>query len=391
MPRKKDMGRNANGLGNIRKKTVTKNGKQYTYWEARCTVGYDPGTGKQIQKSISGKTQKEVAQKLKEMALQVDQGSYKAPSRMTLKDWLEIWQKDYLSDVKESTAYLYGRNIALYIIPHLGAVKLDKLTTHQIQSMYNDLLHPEEEGVNPLSPKTVRNIHGVLHKALGQAVEDKHLRFNLSEACKLPKVEEREMPTFEDNQVLDFLKAIEGHPYEYLYKVALFTGIRRGELLGVTWDCVDLEKGTLFVKKQIQKKRQKGGKYYFDSTKNSKDRTLVLAPSIVELFRLQKNKQDAMRAKAGDKWVEHNMVFTRDNGFYFSPSTAYNAFKRVVTKMGAPDIRFHALRHPNVKPKTQIFSITKIPDYHDKTIQDFCFVFLLLIKLLIHYVPLINV
>lgn len=320
MPRKKDMGRNANGLGNIRKKTVTKNGKQYTYWEARCTVGYDPGTGRQIQKSISGKTQKEVAQKLKEMALQVDQGTYKAPSRMTLKDWLEIWQKDYLSDVKESTAYLYGRNIDLYIIPRLGAVKLDKLTTHQIQTMYNDLLHSEEEKVRPLSPKTVRNVHGVLHKALKQAVDDKHLRFNPSEACKLPKVEEQEMPTFEDDQVLDFLKAIEGHPYEYLYKIALFTGIRQGELLGITWDCVDLESGTLFIRKQIQKKRQKGGEYYFDSTKNSKDRTLVLAPSIVALFRLQKNRQDAMRAKAGDKWVEHNMVLPAITVSTFRPA-----------------------------------------------------------------------
>ncbi len=180
---------------------------------------------------------------------------------------------------------------------------------------------------------------------LKQAVDDKHLRVNPSEACKLPKVKEREMLSFEDNQVLDFLKAIEGHPYEYLYKITLFTGLREGEVLGLTWDCLDLERGTLIVKQQIQKERKKGGKYYFDSTKNSKDRTLVLAPSIVELFRLQKIRQDAMRAKAGDKWVEHNMVFTRDNGFYFSSRTAYNAFKCVVEKMGIPDTRFHDLRH----------------------------------------------
>ena len=93
MPRKKTMGRAANGNGTIRKKTVTKNGTEYTHWEARCTVGYDPGTGKQLQKSITGKTQKEAAQKLKQMSLDVDNGTYQEPSKMTVGEWLVgiIW------------------------------------------------------------------------------------------------------------------------------------------------------------------------------------------------------------------------------------------------------------------------------------------------------------
>ena len=99
MPRTKSMGRAANGNGTIRKKTVTKNGKKYTYWEARCTVGYDPGTGKQIQRSISGKTQKEVAQKLKQMSLDVDNGTYQEPSKMTVGEWLDIWLETYLGGV----------------------------------------------------------------------------------------------------------------------------------------------------------------------------------------------------------------------------------------------------------------------------------------------------
>ena len=123
MPRTKSMSRAANGNGTIRKKTVMKNGKKYIYWEARCTVGYDPGTGKQIQRSISGKTQKEVAQKLKQMSLDVDNGTYQEPSNLTVKDWFEIWQKDYMGDVKASTKLLYSRNVDLYIVPNLGAVK----------------------------------------------------------------------------------------------------------------------------------------------------------------------------------------------------------------------------------------------------------------------------
>lgn len=95
MPRTKSMGRAANGNGTIRKKSVMKNGKKYSYWEARCTVGYDPGTGKQIQRSISGKTQKEVAQKLKQMSLDVDNGTYQEPSNLTVGEWLDIWLETY--------------------------------------------------------------------------------------------------------------------------------------------------------------------------------------------------------------------------------------------------------------------------------------------------------
>ncbi len=113
MPRTKTMGRAANGVGSIRKKSVQKNGKTYTYYEARATVGFDPGTGKQIQKSITGKTQKEVAQKLRQITTALDDGTYKAPSKLTVGEWLDIWTRDYLGGVKASTAYLYKKNVEL--------------------------------------------------------------------------------------------------------------------------------------------------------------------------------------------------------------------------------------------------------------------------------------
>lgn len=93
MAQRKENKRSASGAGTIRKKTVTRNGKDYIFWEARYTEGYDPGTGKQIQRSISGKTQKEVAQKLKAATAAIDAGTYTAPNKMTLGEWLIIWQK----------------------------------------------------------------------------------------------------------------------------------------------------------------------------------------------------------------------------------------------------------------------------------------------------------
>lgn len=345
MARKNSGKRNANGAGSIRKITTRNNGKDYTYWQARYTVGYDPGTGKQIQKSISGKTQAEVAQKLREITHDLDQGTYIAPCRMSLSEWLNVWKEEYLGNVKESTRLLYERNIEQYIVPHLGATRLEALTTPMIQAFYNDLLQPKKEGCNPLSPKTIKNVHGVLHRALQQAVLVGCLRNNPSDACILPRVIKTEIHPLDDDQISSFLDAIQGHCHEYLYKIALFTGLREGEVLGLSWDCVDLERKTLLVKRQLQREKKAGGKYYFSSPKNNKSRTLSLAPSVVQLFRLQKFKQNGMRLQAGDTWNESDLVFTNATGNCLSYRTVYDCFKRIVKKIGLPDVRFHDLRH----------------------------------------------
>ena len=99
MPRKSNS-RAAQGAGTIRKKTVTRKGTAYTYWEARITTGYDSGTGKQIQRSFSGKTQKEVREKMQAIAIELNNGTYKEPLKMTVGEWLDIWAKDYLNNVK---------------------------------------------------------------------------------------------------------------------------------------------------------------------------------------------------------------------------------------------------------------------------------------------------
>lgn len=345
MPRKNETGRAANGSGSIRKRTVTKNGKSYTYWEARVTVGHDPITGRQVQRSITGKTQKEVAQKMREMAVEVDQGTYQAPSKMTLGEWLETWKKEYTGDVKPSTVYLYSRNIDQYIIPWLGAVKLAELTPLQIQTLYNRLLKPDQKEVRPLSAKTVRNVHGVLHKALEQAVQVGYMRTNPASACKPPRVTKAEIKPLDASQVSAFLKVAQGHPHEYLYQITMFTGLRQGEVLGLTWDCLDMERGTLLVKQQLRREQKKGGKYYFSPPKNNKARVLTLAPTVLRLFRLQKIRQTGMRVKAGELWQESNLIFSNAVGSYLSYRTVYDCFKRLMVKIGAPATRFHDLRH----------------------------------------------
>lgn len=337
--------RSASGNGSIRKVTKTRNGKDYTYWEGRCTVGYDPGTGKQKQRTLSAKTQREVAQKLRQIASEIDDGTYNEPCKLTVGEWLEEWLNDYLGDVKDSTAYLYRREIDLHVKPKIGAIKLESLDTAAIQKMYNDLRKPKTDGVRPLSAKSVRNVHGVLHKALQQAVVCKRIRNNPADGCVIPRAEKKPITPFDEDQISLFLKEIQGHPHERLYKITLFTGLREGEILGLTWDCVDFKSGTLIVKQQLRKEQKQGGKYYFSSPKNGKIRVLTLAPSVVNLFEMQKQAQKEKRSKAGNLWEEHNLVFTNDTGGYLSYRTVYDCYKRIVKKIGAPNARFHDLRH----------------------------------------------
>lgn len=353
--------RAAQGSGTIRKKTVTRSGKEYTYWEARITVGRDPGTGKQVQRSFSGKTQKEVREKMQAAAVELNNGTYQAPCKLTVGQWLDIWTAEYLGNVKPATAFLYNQQIRLHIKPRLGAIKLDTLTTPTIQSFYNALL-VERDDKPGLSEKSVRNIHGILHRALKQATLIGYLRFNPADACVPPKVVRKDILPLDEEQTSAFLKAIEGHPHELLYKITLFTGLREGEVLGLMWDCIDFDRGAVTVKRQLRKDQQKGGGYYLSTPKSGKPRTLTPAPWVMKLFKLQRARQAEQRLRVGALWQDSGMVFTNDLGGYLSYRTVYDCFKRIVAKLGIPKTRFHDLRHSYA-----VASIAAGDDY--KTIQ----------------------
>lgn len=339
MPRKA-----AQGTGTIRKKTVTRNGKDYTYWEARYTTGVDPGTGKQIQRSITGKTQKEVAQKLKAATAAIDAGTYIAPSKMTVGEWLDNWAAEYLGGVKPFTVVSYEGQIKNHIKPALGAVSLEALNTHTIQGFYNRLGKPHGETPG-LSAKSVKNVHGVLHKALQQAVAVGYIRFNPTDSCVLPRAQRAEIKPLDENQSKAFLSAIKGHPFEDLFTITLFTGMREGEALGLTWDCVDFDRGTITISKQLQREKKKGGRYIFAPLKNDKARTVTLAPWVMSLLRSHRAHQNEARLKAGPLWEDSSLVFTNELGHHLAIHTVYKKFKDVVASIGCPDARFHDLRH----------------------------------------------
>lgn len=220
------------GMGSIRKKEKVINGKAYTYYEARYTVGIDPGTGKQIQKSISGKTQREVTRRLKEITMSIDTGTYLPSCKLTVGEWLNTWISEYTADWKPLTVCNYSKQIQKHLIPRLGAAKLEDLDTHTIQLFYNSLTK------SGLAPKTVKNIHGVLHAALEQAISNGYIHKNPTAGCKLPKVVRPEIKPLEPEEIAQMLKEAKKDAYDNLFIVAMFTGMRQGELLGLSWDNV---------------------------------------------------------------------------------------------------------------------------------------------------------
>ena len=314
-------------------------------WEARYTLGIDPGTGKQIQKSVYGKTQKEVAQNLRQITAEIDAKTYVAPCKLSISEWMSIWVQDYLVGVKASTAYLYKRTIELYIEPHLGHIRLDTLNAHTVQHFYNELAKPSKPDAAPLSAKSIKNIHGVLHKALQQAVLLNYIRYNPTTACVLPKIVKKEIHPLTDQQTAQLLNLLKGSKYEIPLTVDLFTGLREGELLGLIWDCVDFEKGTILVNKQLRRSQRKGGTYYFSPPKNNKSRTITPAPYVMKLLQAQKVQQARQRLMAGPAWEDSGLVFTNEFGRYISYRAIFDSFKRIVKRIGLSDARIHDLRH----------------------------------------------
>lgn len=330
-------GRNPQGCGNIRQRPDGT-------WEARYTVGRDPGTGKQIRKSIYAKTQKEVRQKLTKALASLDEGTYKESNKLTVGEWLDIWANDYLVDVKPLTVSSYTEQIRNHLKPAIGAIKLETLSAHNIQNMYNNLGKATKTR-NALSPKTIKNIHGVLHKSLQQATEIGYLKFNPSDACKLPRVIKKEITPLDEDQTKLFLIAITGHRYETLYKVTLFTGMREGEVMGLHWTCVDFERGTILVEKQLQKEKKTGGKYVFVPLKNDRSRVIAPASFVMDLLRSLKDEQNKSRVEKGELWVDSGLVFVNEVGRHLTRTPLTKDFKTVVASIGLPELRFHDLRH----------------------------------------------
>ena len=256
------------------------------------------------------------------------------PSKdMLLTDWTVYWLKKLTTDIKDSTRETYQSAVNNHINRVFDGIKLIELTSQDVQLFVMSL----NEGVDledPLGPKSIRNIHGVLHKCLQTAYEMKIIPENPAKHTKMPKVKKPEIIPLSTEQLTDFLSAISGHPLEVLFKLAVFTGMRKGEIIGLTWDCFHFEEGYIRLYRQMSYNKTKRH-YYFDSLKNGKPRTIYPPAAVMEMM-----KQFYRSNRSG------NFVFAgTTGGEHLTHSQIRKPFERIVAQMDIPDFRFHDLRH----------------------------------------------
>ena len=338
----------ANGEGSLRKR---KNGT----WEGRVSLGVNPETGKTITKSVYGRTQKEVREKMtallygEERQTESPSAAPNAPAEqapqadeMTVSEWLDIWLAEYLVDVKRGTYNAYESVVRLHLKPAFGKYRLSELKTPIIQKVLNQYRRDGK------SPKYIKNIHGVLHRAMEMAVRAEYLEKNPTSACVLPRVVEKPVEPLDMPEQKKLFEALRGNRFETLFLTAMFTGMRVGELIGLTWDCVDFDNGLIHVTKQLVQTRAKGQKYAFGTLKNGKTRVIAPAPFVMQLLERHKAAQEEERLSRGDLWNEGEfpgLVFTHPDGSHYSQPTIWKEFQDILKAAGLEHHRVHDLRH----------------------------------------------
>lgn len=323
----------ANGEGSIRKRADGR-------WEGRYTAGYDSKTGKRIIKNVLGKTQAEVKEKLKIALEQAHQLDVLRADDYTVATWLRTWYELYSKpNVRPSTADYYHRSIEQHVIPRLGSIKLNQLTSRDIQKLYRDLqengrLREVQKAKKPgLSNATVRGIHMMLHNALDRAVKERLILRNPTEDCIIPKIEKQEMKILHPEDMSAYLQAADKRGVLPMFYLELVSGVRKGELVALLWDDLDMERKTLSVSKQAM---VRDGVITISRPKTETSiRRISIPQEAVELL-----------VKEHEKHPENPYMFpSPKTGEMYHPDSVVNLHKKLLRDAGLEHIRFHDLRH----------------------------------------------
>lgn len=300
-------------------------------WRAQVSL-----QGRRLSKNCN--TQRECQDWLKKTGRQIDDGLSFAYTRLRLDEYLAGWLASIKTSLSMTTWAQYNQLVRSYISPNVGYIKIKDLRPEQIQNLYNQLLDRQ------VSVHTVRKIHVTLHSALAQAFRQSMIPRNPASLVKPPRQPATEMAVLNESQVSQMLVAAKGHRWEALYHLAVISGMRQMELLGLKWTDLDWIRQVLRVERQLIRPGKHGIQFSAPKTRFGK-RSIALGNRTIEILRSHFDRQQLERLAAGDKWSEHGLIFTNSLGGPIDPRNLLRDYKRLLHEAGLPNIRFHDLRH----------------------------------------------
>lgn len=326
-------------IGQIMRGKIFKRYKGSDSWTIIINIGIDPDTGKRKQQWITVHgTKKDAEKRLAELLHQIDTGTYINPSTAAVEDFLARWIKDYKHNLSPRGFERYRDIVNKHLIPEFGKLRLTQLRPEHIQRHYTDKLN------NGLSARTVRYHHAVLRIALKTAVKQGLLARNPADAVNPPKIRRTDMQVWDQDEMNRFLEVAKGTTYHELFYTALFTGMRRSELLALRWNDVDLVLGQIYVNRSLH--HLKDGSYVFSEPKSTRSRrTIALSPSTSTLLRNYREKRKLEQAILDRSIHNDDLIFSHPDGSPLRPNTVTNTWRSLAARAGVKVIRFHDGRH----------------------------------------------
>jgi len=328
-------------------------------WEARIRIGYNE-KGKPRFKTFTDKKRSVVSKKLAEFIVNQKELEPEVASRDTMEKWLKKWLTEYVvPNVKLSTRISYESIVNNQLIPYIGRIKLKDLKKVDIEDMYAKLLSSgRADGKGGLSVKSLSNVKVCLHKALQTALEREYITKNPASIAQVPTLKstnsgksEIEVLTRQEQKAL--MAVCDGSSYSMGIITALYTGVRLGELLAITWSDIDFDKKTISISKQLNRLHDysptapaKTRLGIQDNTKTqSSSRIISISDELLERLLQYKELQQAHIEEWGKAYNNLGMVFAREDGHYLDPVTFRDKFLRKLDEAGLEHYKFHAMRH----------------------------------------------
>jgi len=322
---------------------VRKRGKKS--WAVVVDLGRD-ANGKRRQKWVSVKgNRREAERKLTEVLRELDTGTYVEPSKLTVREYLDLWLNDHAKgQVGAKTFERYKQLIERHVVPTLGSYKLPELKPLHLQALYGKALESgRSDGKGGLAPQTVVHIHRVLRTALKKAVKWQLLARNPADAVDPPRADKPEMKALDAEDTAKLLTAASRSTLKGPILVAVTTGVRRGELLALRWSDVELDRAELVIRRALQ---ETNDGLSFKEPKTARGRRLIALPGLtVQFMRQHKADQAKQRLRLGPLYQDHGLIFPRPDGTPWPPDAFSTAFAALIRRSDLPHIRFHDLRH----------------------------------------------